>query len=172
MKKYSLAIILGLILTSCSSAAQAQNVQNVQMATVKQTKQTDLVKTLLINARLKKAISTLRSRVNKTWYVFSGWQPTGWDCSGLTMWFAGQLGYQIPHSANKQAHIGYAVKTPAVGDLVLFGYKGTNTFFHASVYIGNGYVIHAGFRKGERTSILPLTSPSVKDTKMKFIRLG
>lgn len=172
MKKYSLALILGLILTSCSSAAQAGTVQNVQVAKVKQTPPQDLAKTLLVNGRKTQALKALKSRVNKTWYVFSGWQPTGWDCSGLSMWFADQLGYKIPHSANKQAKIGTIVKTPAPGDLVLFGYKGSNTYFHASVYVGNGYVIHAGFRPGQRTSLLKLTSPSVKDTKMRFIRLG
>ena len=172
MKKYITAITLGVILTSCSSAAQANNVQTVQVATVKQTPQTDIAKTLLLKGKMSKAVSALKSRVHKTWYVFSGWQPTGWDCSGLTMWFADQLGYDIPHSANKQAHLSHVVKTPEVGDLVLFGYKGTNTFFHASVYIGNGQVIHAGFREGERTSILPLNSPSVKNTKIRYIRLG
>lgn len=172
MKKYTLALILGLTLTSCASAAQAQNIQNVQVATVKQIPQQTLVSKLLVEGRMTKALKTLKSRVHKTWYVFSGWQPTGWDCSGLTMWFADQLGYDIPHSANKQSKIGTAVKTPEVGDLVLFGYKGTNTFFHASVYIGDGKVIHAGFGKGDSTSILPLTSPSVKNTKIRFIRLG
>lgn len=172
MKKYALALTLGVILTSCSSAAQAQNVQNVQFATVKQTPQTDIATRLIAEGRISNAVNKLKSRVHKTYYVFSGWQPSGWDCSGLTMWFADQLGYDIPHSANKQAKIGRAVSTPAIGDLVLFGYKGTNTFFHASVYIGNGQVIHAGFGKGDSTSILPLTSPSVKNTKLRFIRLG
>ena len=172
MKKYTLALILGLILTSCSSAAQAGTVQNVQVATVKQIPMQDTAKTLLIQGRINTALKALKARVHKTWYVFSGWQPTGWDCSGLSMWFAYQLGYDIPHSANKQAHIGTVVHSPKPGDLVLFGYKGTNTFFHASVYIGDGKVIHAGFRKGQRTSVLPLTSPSVKNTKIRFIRLG
>lgn len=172
MKKYIMAITLGVLLTSCSSAAQAESVQNVQKAIAKQTIQTDLGQRLLVEGRINNAVKKLKARVNKTWYVFSGWQPTGWDCSGLTMWFADQLGYAIPHSANKQAHLANAVKKPQIGDLVLFGYKGTNTFFHASVYIGNGKVIHAGFRPGERTSVLSLTSPSVKNTKMKFIRLG
>ncbi len=170
MKKLVFALILGATLTSCSSAAQANNVQNVQVATVKQTNQQTLINKLLVEGRMNKALKVLKSRVHRTYYVFSGWQPSGWDCSGLTMWFADQLGYDIPHSANKQAKIGTAVSTPAIGDLVLFGYKGTNTFFHASVYIGNGQVIHAGFGKGDSTSILPLTSPSVKNTKIKYIR--
>jgi cell wall-associated NlpC family hydrolase len=143
-----------------------------QLAIVKKMIQTDVATTLITKGRIDKALSVLKSRVHRTPYVFSGATPAAWDCSGLSMWFADQLGYQIPHSANKQAKIGTVVKTPQPGDLVLFGYKNSNTFFHASVYIGDGKVIHAGFRKGQRTSVLPLTSPSVKNTKIRFIRLG
>jgi cell wall-associated NlpC family hydrolase len=64
------------------------------------------------------------------------------------------------------------VSAPAIGDLVLFGYKGTNTFFHASIYIGNGQVIHAGFKKGQTTSVLDLGAASVKNTKMRFVRVN
>jgi hypothetical protein len=39
-----------------------------------------------------KAIDKLSTHVNKTWYVFSGSSPSGWDCSGLTLWFYEQLG--------------------------------------------------------------------------------
>ena len=169
MKKYTMALTLGLILTSCSASASAMTQQQPQVATVKE-QSTDTLKTLIAKSRMTKALAALKSRVNKTYYVFSGWQPSGWDCSGLSMWFADQLGYTIPHSANKQARIGTIVKTPQPGDLVLFGYG--NSFFHASVYMGNGKVIHAGFRKGQRTSWLDLTSPSVKNTKIRFVRLG
>jgi cell wall-associated NlpC family hydrolase len=90
----------------------------------------------------------------------------------MTRWAYQQIGVDIPHSANKQAKSGIRVVSPAIGDLVLFGYKGTNTFFHASIYIGNGQVIHAGFKKGQTTSILDLQSASVKNTKMRFVRVG
>jgi cell wall-associated NlpC family hydrolase len=121
--------------------------------------------------RIAGVVKQLKKRVGRTWYVFSGSTPAGWDCSGLTRWAYGELGVDIPHSANKQARLGQRVKTPQVGDLVLFGYKNSNTFFHASIYIGNGKVIHAGFKKGQTTSILDLESASVKNTKMRFVRL-
>jgi peptidoglycan DL-endopeptidase CwlO len=103
--------------------------------------------------------------------VFSGSTPRGWDCSGLTRWAYAQIGIDIPHSANKQARSGIKVASPAIGDLVLFGYPGSNTFFHASIYIGNGQVIHAGFKRGQTTSILDLDSASVKNTKMRFVKV-
>lgn len=170
MKKYTMALILGLVLTSCSSTASANTVQNVQITPAKQST-TNVMKSLLAQGKLTNTMSKLKARVGKTYYVFSGWQPTGWDCSGLTMWFYDQMGIEIPHSANKQSRIGTVVSKPSIGDIVLFGYKGTNTFFHAAIYIGSGKFIHAGFRKGQRTSILPLTDPSVKDTKIRFVHL-
>jgi cell wall-associated NlpC family hydrolase len=88
------------------------------------------------------------------------------------MWAYEQLGVELPHSANKQAKSGIKVVSPEVGDLVLFGYKGTNTYFHASIYIGNNKVIHAGFKKGQTTSVLDLGAASVKNTKMKFVRVN
>jgi cell wall-associated NlpC family hydrolase len=119
-----------------------------------------------------KVIKQLKKRIGKTWYVFSGSTPRGWDCSGLTLWAYEQIGVELPHSANKQARAGIKVVSPGVGDLVLFGYPGTNTFFHASIYIGNNKVIHAGFKKGQTTSVLDLGAASVKNTKMKFVRVN
>jgi cell wall-associated NlpC family hydrolase len=148
------------------------NAQVVEQLPQKITKPVSVAQTLLHEGLVNTAMTKLKHQINRTWYVFSGNQPSGWDCSGLTMWFYEQLGIELPHSANKQAKIGTIVKTPQVGDLVLFGYKGTNTFFHASIYAGNNQVIHAGFRKGQRTGLLDLTSPSVKNTKIRFVRVN
>ena len=57
------------------------------------------------------------------------------------------------------------------GEFILFGYHSSNIFFHASIYIGNNKVIHAGFKKGQTTSVLDLDSASVKNTKIRFVRL-
>ena len=123
-------------------------------------------------ASVKANIHQLQRHIGRTWYVFSGATPTGWDCSGLTMWFYAQLGQDIPHSANKQAQLHGWTNKPVLGDLVLFGYPGTNSFFHAAIYYGNNRVIHAGFHKGTRTEVLSLTSPAVKNLKIRFIHLA
>ena len=173
MKKQLIALTtLGVILAGCSSSATAAQIPAPQ-ATVKQIPDfMTIVKQDAQEHRMAKVVNALKKRVGKTWYVFSGSTPSGWDCSGMTRWAYQQIGIDIPHSANKQARAGVKVSAPAIGDLVLFGYKGTNTFFHASIYIGNGKVIHAGFKKGQTTSVLDLQSASVKNTKMKFVRVN
>jgi len=173
MKKQLIALTtLGVILAGCSSSATAAQIPAPQ-ATVKTIPDfMSVVKQDAAEHRMAKVVKKLKKRVGKTWYVFSGSTPSGWDCSGMTRWAYQQIGIDIPHSANKQAQAGVKVAAPAIGDLVLFGYKGTNTFFHASIYIGNGKVIHAGFKKGQTTSVLDLESASVKNTKMRFVRVN
>ncbi len=102
--------------------------------------------------RITKAIKKLRSHVGKTWYVFSGATPSGWDCSGLTMWFFQQLDIELEHRASKQDTSGTATKNPKPGDLVVFHYNGNKDAYHVGIYIGNGEMIHAP-KKGHLTRI-------------------
>lgn len=164
--------ILGVILAGCSASASAAPVEAHKAIVKTNPDFMSVVKQRAIEQRMAGVITKLKARIGKTWYVFSGATPQGWDCSGLTMWAYEQLGIELPHSANKQAQAGIKVASPRIGDLVLFGYPGTNTYFHASIYIGNNKVIHAGFRKGQTTSVLDLDSASVKNTEMKFVRVN
>lgn len=108
-------------------------------------------KILIANTKaVNVAIKKLNKTVGKTWYVFSGATPRGWDCSGLTMWFYGQLGVDLEHRASKQQSAGVAVKTPKVGDIVVFKYKGYKSAYHVGIYVGNGKMIHAP-KHGHRT---------------------
>jgi cell wall-associated NlpC family hydrolase len=173
MKKQLIALTtLGVILAGCSSSATAAQTSAPQAIVKTNPDFMTIVMQDAAEFRMAQVVKKLKKRIGKTWYVFSGSTPNGWDCSGLTRWAYAQIGVDIPHSANKQAKSGIRVVSPAIGDLVLFGYKGTNTFFHASIYIGNGKVIHAGFKKGQTTSVLDLQSASVKNTKMRFVRVG
>jgi cell wall-associated NlpC family hydrolase len=90
-----------------------------------------------------KAIDKLSTHVNKTWYVFSGATPGGWDCSGLTMWFYEQLNVELEHRASLQAKAGKNTDEPKPGDLVVFKYNGSKSAYHVGIYIGNGEMIHA-----------------------------
>jgi peptidoglycan DL-endopeptidase CwlO len=73
-------------------------------------------------------------------YVWGGASPSGFDCSGLTMYVYAQLGVSLPHNAAAQydslPHVSESDLQP--GDLVFF--DGLN---HVGIYIGGGSMIHA-----------------------------
>ena len=93
--------------------------------------------------KVNAAIARLKTHVNKTWYVFSGATPSGWDCSGLTMWFYQQLGIELEHRASKQDTSGTLATDPKPGDIVVFKYRGSKDAYHVGIYVGNGKMIHA-----------------------------
>jgi|688.fasta_scaffold00107_123 cell wall-associated NlpC family hydrolase len=120
---------------------------------------------------IAKRIKEIRKYANRTWYVFSGSTPRGWDCSGLVVWFYEGLGKEVPHSASKQGWMKPKVKDPKPGDVVVFRNKGYKNFNHSAIYIGNNKVIHAGFNKGDRTEIISLDSPAFDNAEIRFVRV-
>ena len=122
-------------------------------------------------AVLEKRINQLSQHVNKTWYVFSGSTPRGWDCSGLVVWFYGGIGIEVPHSATKQGLMKPKVKDPVPGDIVVTKYINSKNFIHSGIYIGDNKMIHSGFKKGQRTEVIDLNDPSFKGQKHYFVRV-
>jgi cell wall-associated NlpC family hydrolase len=121
---------------------------------------------------LSDQVDKLHSYVGKTWYVFSGSSPRGWDCSGLTRWFYMDLGIELEHSASKQGkYAGYHVDTPNVGDIVAFSHMSSSKYYHVGIYIGNNEIIHAGFKPGRKTEVISLDSPSFKNSEITFVRV-
>ena len=176
MKRFIALGAIALVMTSCSStpAAAEPKASAVAVKQVVEPARLDFVQTLSLMAegqRVEKVVNKLESRIGKTWYVFSGATPAGWDCSGLVYWAYKQLGIDVPHSANKLGHLTKGVKDPMPGDIVVWAYKGSTSYYHAAIYIGNGKVIHAGFRKGTTTQIISLKSAAFKGSTVKFVRL-
>lgn len=80
-------------------------------------------------------------------YVYGGASPSGFDCSGFTMYVYRHFGYSLPHGATPQMNYGSAVSRDqlSVGDLIFFfdpdfADSGAS---HVGIYIGGGQFVHA-----------------------------
>ena len=73
-------------------------------------------------------------------YVWGGASPSGFDCSGFSMYVYGKIGVSLPHHAASQYGMGTPVSKSELqpGDLVFF-----NGLGHMGIYIGGGQFIHA-----------------------------
>lgn len=101
-----------------------------------------------------------------TRYTYGGASPSGFDCSGFTMYIYSQFGYSLPHSATSQWQSGigtrvYSISELQPGDLVFFNDPSRNAgkaCSHAGIYIGNGQHIHASSSNSGGVIISDLTS--------------
>jgi cell wall-associated NlpC family hydrolase len=129
----------------------------------------------LINIRTEKInnrIAELQTYVGRTWYVFGGSSPKGWDCSGLVRWFHADLGVDLYHSAAIQMLSGNLVDEPLPGDIVSFTSSNGKAAYHNGIYIGDGFYIHAP-RPGVKTKISNLSSygenyPGIVFTRIEY----
>ncbi len=119
---------------------------------------------------ITKTVKALKKRVGRTWYVFSGSTPSGWDCSGLVMWTYQQMGVELEHRASLQQKAGKLVKDPKVGDIVAFTYKNSKSAYHVGIYIGGGKMIHAR-QKGQGTVIESVSVFAGKYSKVTYTRI-
>jgi cell wall-associated NlpC family hydrolase len=161
IKKFAAVGVMVLSLTMCSTSVSAVE-QKPIVSNVIQNNNFAIETALSFQEQMlidrntqivKNAIAKLKQYVGKTWYVFSGSTPSGWDCSGLTMWTYQQVGIELKHSASIQKNAGKKYKTPKIGDVVAFGWKNYSGAQHVGIYIGNGKMIHAP-APGQRTAII------------------
>jgi cell wall-associated NlpC family hydrolase len=117
---------------------------------------------------LHKVIKYIETRVQITPYVFSGSSVRGWDCSGLVRYAYGRLNIELPHSADKQGHLGTRVSKPQLGDIVAFAYPNSTRFYHSGIYLYDGLVLNAN-AYFKTTIIEPLTN--YKGKQIRFIRI-
>jgi cell wall-associated NlpC family hydrolase len=77
-------------------------------------------------------------------YVFGGYNPRGFDCSGLVYYVYGQLGVSVPRTAEAQFSRMPQVALDSLqpGDLVFFNGDPTG-YMHVGIYIGDGWFVHA-----------------------------
>ena len=197
MKRLLTIGALALLLASCSTSTAVQPAHasikptqlNIENALSKNSSATLILHGSIVKAKQlqqqqrkiqkqlanKGKISTVVKRVmkykNKTWYVFSGSSPRGWDCSGLVRWAYGQVGVTLDHSATKQMRSGAVVKKPMVGDIVAFYYGNGKRSFHVGLYIGNGKMLHA-YYAGTRTRVDSVAGVAKANwSKVKYVRI-
>ncbi len=103
-------------------------------------------------------------------YVYGGASPSGFDCSGFTMYVFKKFNISMAHGAQSQSKIGKKVSADKnsktsllnnleVGDLVFFlDYETMDEIGHCGIYIGDGKFIHASSGSGycvKINSLLP-----------------
>ncbi len=99
-----------------------------------------------------------------TRYVYGGSSPSGFDCSGFTMYIYGQYGVSLPHTATGQWQSStgtkvWSVSALSTGDLVFFcdpSRSNGKACSHAGIYIGNGQFIHASSARSQGVVISSL----------------
>ena len=128
---------------------------------------------------MTKLVKYLGTRENRTPYVFSGSNSYGWDCSGMVVWLYEHFGITLPHSADKQAHVGKRVSLDdvRVGDVAVYAYSGSTNFYHSSIVYKikknkNGknkiWIVHANRSTGT-TNIEPISI--FKRSQIRFVRV-
>ena len=99
-------------------------------------------------------------------YAYGGASPSGFDCSGFTMYVYKQFGVSLPHTATGQWQSGlgervYDIWSLQPGDLVFFrepSVAGGKACSHAGIYIGSGQLIHSSSTRSGGVIISDLTS--------------
>ena len=111
-------------------------------------------------------IVSLAKQYLGTRYSYGGASPSGFDCSGFTMYIYGQMGYSLPHSATSQWQSGlgtrvYSISELQPGDLVFFNDPSRNAgkaCSHAGIYTGDGQFIHSSSSRSSGVIVSSLTS--------------
>ena len=191
-KKFAAIIVFGLTMTTCASPAigevrtnqtvtydsQINNSGMISMLKEQKAKQTkleqeaQLIKDLQKNTlMMKQALKNLNKHVQKTWYVFSGSTPQGWDCSGLVLWFYKHFDVELEHSATKQKFSGEFVDSPQLGDIVAFSHKGYDSAYHNGIYVGEGMFIHAP-KVGALTKISSIADYAGEHSTISYTRIN
>ena len=101
-----------------------------------------------------------------TRYAYGGSSPSGFDCSGFTMYVYKNFGYSLPHTATGQWQSGYGTRIYNIselqpGDLVFFcdpSRSNGKACSHAGIYVGGGQMIHSSSSRSGGVIISDLTS--------------
>lgn len=99
-------------------------------------------------------------------YVSGGASPSGFDCSGFTMYcYKNYYGIKLPHGANMQTKYGTKVSFSSmqVGDIIYFDHDHNGKADHVGLYVGDGEMVHAS---GVKTGVKVVSVSKLKDVFM------
>ena len=105
------------------------------------------------NETIDKLLEYARSKLGKPYDSRHNFGPNSFDCVGFTYWCYKQVGVKLKDSTSKQANdsrfmeVSYSELAP--GDLVYFHTDSDPDVSHASIYLGDGEIIHASYSAGE-----------------------
>lgn len=186
-KKFAAIGLATLVFTSCMPSAQARVIEkpinNIEVPAsdirspfiqkiIDQKEFSVRALTLSENTKdLNSAMKKVKNHVNKTWYVFSGSTPSGWDCSGLVKWTYEHLGFDLYHGATRQIESGKIVSKPKYGDLVGFQYFGSSRYYHVGIYISDDLMLHSGGKKGDKTEFRSISDFAGNYSKVVYSRI-
>jgi cell wall-associated NlpC family hydrolase len=107
-----------------------------------------------VNPDHSSVVAFAASFVGKVPYVWGGASPSGFDCSGFTMYCWANFGVGLPHNAAAQQAMSAPVSAAQAqpGDLVFFG----SPIHHVGMYVGGGNFIEAPYT-GVNVRITPLS---------------
>lgn len=99
-------------------------------------------------------------------YKPGGASPSGFDCSGFTMYcYRAYYGIRLPHGANMQSSYGHKVSLGSmkVGDIIFIDHDHNGKADHVGLYVGGGQMVHAS---GVTTGVICVSVSRVKDILM------
>ena len=99
-------------------------------------------------------------------YRPGGSSPSGFDCSGFTMYcYRAYYGIRLPHGSNMQSSYGRKVSRSSmrVGDIIFVDHDHNGKADHVGLYVGNGQMVHAS---GVGVGVICVSVKNVKDLLM------
>jgi cell wall-associated NlpC family hydrolase len=92
-----------------------------------------------MSASAAHALEIAAQAASGAYYAHGGDGPTGFDCSGFTMYVFSKMGISLPHSSSAQRSVVQSVSSPQPGDLVFVYNGGGGSVGHVAIYAGGGY---------------------------------
>ncbi len=103
------------------------------------------LQTLTVSGGGRPGVVAIAQRYLGVPYLWGGAGPSGFDCSGLTMYCYAQVGVKLAHGATDQQRASTPVPLGDLrpGDLVFFGSAGYS--YHVGIYVGGQKMIDAPY---------------------------